>query len=65
MAKWSMEEALRFALKLEEDNFGEYEKSAMEATNPGVKTMFQFLADEERNHIKLIKDKMAQFNVKP
>ena len=65
MANWSMEEALRFALKLEEENFVEYEKSAGEATNPGVRTMFRFLADEERKHIQLIQDKMAQFNVKP
>ena len=65
MANWSMEEALRFALKLEEENLVEYEKSAKEAANPGVRTMFLFLADEERRHIKLIRDKMAQFNVKP
>ena len=65
MAKWSMEEALRLALKLEEDNFGEYEKSAREATHPGVQSMFRFLAEEERVHIKLIKDKMEQFHVKP
>ncbi|MCP2500588.1 MAG: hypothetical protein NCA08_03350 [Deltaproteobacteria bacterium] len=65
MADWSMEEALRMALRLEADNFAEYEKSAAEATNPGVKSMFRFLAGEERNHIKLIKDKMEQFNVKP
>jgi len=65
MADWSMEEALRMALRLEADNFAEYEKSAAEATNPGVKSMFRFLAAEERNHIKLIKDKMEQFNVKP
>ena len=43
MAKWSMEEALRFALKLEQENFVEYEKSAKEAANPGVRSMFQFL----------------------
>jgi rubrerythrin len=65
MADWSMEEALRMALRLEAENFAEYEKSAAEATNPGVKSMFRFLAGEERNHIKLIKDKMKQFNVKP
>ncbi|MBI5904527.1 MAG: hypothetical protein HZB86_03085 [Deltaproteobacteria bacterium] len=65
MAKWSMEEALRLALRLEEENFGEYEKSASEAGNPGVKSMFRYLADEERKHITLIRDKMAQFNVKP
>jgi rubrerythrin len=65
MAEWSMEEALRMAMRLEEENFVEYEKSAAEATNPGVKSMFRFLAGEERNHIKLIKEKMEQFNVKP
>lgn len=65
MAKWSMEEALRLALRLEEENYEEYEKSVAEASNPGVKSMFRYLADEERKHIKLIKDKMAQFHVKP
>ena len=65
MADWSMEEALRMALRLEQENFVEYEKSAAEATNPGVKAMFLFLAGEERNHIKLIREKMEQFNVKP
>ena len=65
MANWSMDEALRLALKLEEDNFGEYEKAAREATHPGVRSMFSFLAEEERKHIKLIQDKMAQFHVKP
>jgi rubrerythrin len=65
MANWSMEEALRMALRLEEENFVEYEKSAAEATNPGVKSMFLFLAAEERNHLKFIKEKMEQFHVKP
>jgi rubrerythrin len=65
MANWSMEEALRMALRLEAENFAEYEKSAAEATHPGVKSMFLFLAAEERNHLKLIKDKMKQFNVTP
>jgi rubrerythrin len=65
MAKWSMEEALRLALRLEEENYAEYEKSASEASNPGVKSMFRYLADEERKHITLIRDKMALFHVKP
>jgi len=65
LANWSMEEALRMALRLEQDNFVEYERSAAEATNPGVKAMFLFLAGEERNHLKLIKEKMEQFNVTP
>jgi rubrerythrin len=65
MGNWSMEEALLFALKLEEENFVEYEKSAKEAANPGVRSMFLFLAEEERKHIRLIQDKMEQFHVKP
>jgi rubrerythrin len=65
MANWSMEEALRMALRLEEENFVEYEKNAAGATNPGVKSMFLFLANEERNHMKLIREKMEQFNLKP
>jgi rubrerythrin len=65
MADWSMEEALRMALRLEAENFEEYEKSAREATNPGVKAMFRFLADEERNHLKLTREKMEQFKVTP
>ncbi len=65
MTDWSMEEALRMALRLEADNFAEYEKCAAEATNPGVKSMFLFLAGEERNHMKLIREKMEQFNVTP
>ena len=65
MADWSMEEALRMALRLEAENFEEYEKSAREATNPGVKAMFHFLAGEERNHMKLIREKMEQFKVTP
>jgi rubrerythrin len=65
MANWSMEEALRMALRLEEENFVEYGKNAAEATNPGVKSMFLFLANEERNHLKLIREKMEQFNVTP
>jgi len=65
MADWSMEEALRMALRLEDENLVEYEKNAAEATNPGVKSMFLFLAGEERNHLELIKKKMEQFHVKP
>jgi rubrerythrin len=65
MTIWSMEEALRFALKLEEENHAEYEKNAKEAANPGARSMFAFLAGEEKKHIQLIREKMAQFRVKP
>ena len=51
MAKWTMEEVLRLALRHEMEN-------------PAIRAMFKFLADEERNHIKLIRDKMAEFKVK-
>lgn len=64
MAKWTMEEVLRLALRHEIDNFGEYQKASEETQNPAVRAMFRFLAEEERNHIRLIRDKMAEFNVK-
>jgi rubrerythrin len=64
MAEWTMEEVLRLALRHEVDNFGEYKKASEETQNPAIRAMFEFLADEERNHIKLIRDKMTEFNVK-
>jgi rubrerythrin len=64
MAEWKMEEVLRLALRHEMDNFGEYKKAAEEAQNPAIQAMFRFLADEEKQHIKLIRDKMTEFRVK-
>ena len=64
MAEWTMEEVLRLALRHELDNFGEYRKASEETENPAIRAMFKFLADEEKNHIKLIRDKMAEFKVK-
>ncbi|MGA7105375.1 MAG: ferritin family protein [Candidatus Deferrimicrobiaceae bacterium] len=64
MAEWTMEEVLRLALRHETDNFGEYKKASEETENPAIRAMFKFLADEERHHIKLIRDKMAEFKVK-
>lgn len=64
MAKWTMEEVLRRALRLELQHFGEYQKGANEAQVPSLKAMFSFLAEEEKKHAKLIRDKMAQFKVK-
>jgi len=52
MANWSMQEALRFALKAGGGELREYEKSAKEAANPASGRLFLFLADEERRHIK-------------
>ena len=64
MKEWTMEEVLRMALRHEMENFGEYRKAAEEAQNPAIRAMFRFLADEEKNHIKLIRDKMIEFKVK-
>ena len=64
MAEWTMEEVLRLALRHEMENFGEYNKASEEAENPAIRAMFKFLADEERNHIKLIRDKLAEVKVK-
>ncbi len=63
MAEWTMAEVLRLALRHEMDNFGEYQKAAKEMENPAIRSMFSFLAEEEKRHIKLIKDKMAEFKV--
>lgn len=63
MAEWKMADVLRLALRHEMDNFGEYQKAAKEMENPALRSMFSYLAEEEKKHIKLIKDKMAEFKV--
>ncbi len=63
MAEWKMADVLRLALRHEMDNFGEYEKAAKEMENPALRSMFSYLAGEEKKHIRLIKDKMAEFKV--
>jgi rubrerythrin len=64
MAKWTMDEVLRRALRLELVHGGEYQKGANEAKIPSLKAMFTFLAEEEKKHARLIRDKMAQYKVK-
>ncbi len=63
MADWTMAEVLRLALRHEMDNFGEYQKAAREMESPTLRSMFSFLAEEEKKHVKLIKEKMAEFKV--
>ncbi len=63
MAKWTMAEVLRLALRHEMDNYGEYQKAAKEMPTPALRSMFSFLAEEEKKHVKLIRDKMAEFKV--
>ena len=65
MAEWSMAEALRMAFRFEKENVEEYEKGAGETSDPGVKSMFEFLAGEERKHMNLIQDMMRRHNVEP
>ena len=63
MAEWTMAEVLRLALRHEMDNFGEYQKAAKEMEDPALRSMFSYLADEEKKHVRLIKEKMAEFKV--
>ncbi len=63
MAEWKMADVLRLALRHEMDNFGDYQKAAKEMESPALRSMFTFLAEEEKKHIKLIRDKMAEFKV--
>ncbi len=65
MTEWSIGEALRTALRYERENFEEYEKGARETADPGVKSMFGFLAGEERRHMDLILDMMRRHDVEP
>jgi rubrerythrin len=64
MTNWTMEQVLRRALQLEVETFGEYKKGAQESKIPSMKAMFEFLAEEEKAHIKLIRDKMAELKFK-
>ncbi len=63
MAEWTMEEVLRLALRHEIENFGEYRKASEEMQNPAIRAMFSFLAEEEKRHIQLIREKMAECKV--
>lgn len=65
MAEWSMADALRTAFRFEKENFEEYANNAGETKDPGVKSMFEFLAAEERRHMDLIRDMMRRHNVEP
>jgi rubrerythrin len=63
MPDWTIKEVLERALQIEAENYGEYQRESADSSNPAVKAMFTFLAEEEKRHIKLIKDKMAEFNI--
>ncbi len=64
MEEWTVSEVLHKALNLEKENYAEYMRGAKEEKNPALSSMFAFLAEEEKKHIKLVLDKMAEFNVK-
>ncbi len=65
MAEGSMPEALRMALRIEKEAFEEYGRCAGETSNPGVKSMFEFLAAEEKRHMELVRDMMRRHDVEP
>ncbi len=63
MAAITIADALLMALRLERENYAEYRKNAEEADSPAVKSMFSFLAGEEKRHIAIIQAKMAEHKV--
>lgn len=65
MVNWTVEEALRMALRLEVENHDEYQKEAHKADSPALREMFSFLAAEEKKHIVLIRGRMAALGIKP
>ncbi len=64
MEQWTLEEVLRRALQLEIENHQEYSRGAQEAEIPSMKAMFLFLAEEEKRHMKIIRDKMAELKIR-
>lgn len=53
MALLSASEVVQFAVKIEENGFAFYQKYADTLPSGKSKEMFNFLADEERKHIKV------------
>ena len=56
----SPEEAARLALLQEQKARRYYEECAKIMENPGAKKMFEFLAEEERKHEKLIQKEIDE-----
>jgi rubrerythrin len=65
MSEWLTPDALRMAFRFEKENFEEYSRGAAETKDPGVKSMFEFLAAEERKHMDLIQEMMRRHHVEP
>ena len=51
-------EALRYGLAEERKAFSFYTRSAKEAEHQSTRKMFEFLASQEQEHIKLIEDEL-------
>lgn len=51
-------EAIRFALKKEEESYRFYSEAAAKTNDPGTRQMFEFLASEEQKHVALLQDKL-------
>jgi len=52
-------EALQIAMKMEQEGYDFYEKSASEATDESVKTLFRRLHDEETKHYAIFANTLA------
>lgn len=51
-------EAIRLAIKKEEEAHNFYAKAASITKDPGTRQMFEFLAREEKKHQELLEDKL-------
>ena len=47
-------DALLFALQIENESYEMYRKAATETDDPTGKTMYQYLADQERTHFEIL-----------
>jgi rubrerythrin len=51
-------DVMRMALEREKMAVRDYSKFAKTAQEPSIREMFEYLADEERKHVKLLEDEI-------
>jgi rubrerythrin len=58
LSEWTLEKALKFALKMEEESIGLYTSAQDKVLNPSSKVLLRDLASEEEKHRKKILEAM-------
>jgi rubrerythrin len=53
-------DVIRMALEREKTAYRNYTEYARLATEPAIKELFQFLAEEEKRHVKLLSDEIEK-----